>query len=251
VIIYSGSSSSPVALTKGDWRLSVKHPGTSGQVSLLGYVSDNASGWGRGIAFTKDISEMGLVCFPATADSAISLGAYAGHSGLPYEVTPGKEQAGELRGYSGRGVRVDGVQIMDLAAPDNPVSPFNEITNKSGLGAFRIFGGTSGAGPHVAGAALLVKQYTPTLDGLKIRAALRQGALADSQVGAVPSYKWGYGKLRIYQAIYSKDPPLNTAPTAQIVTDANPRARSRGAASTGGRISCLSPSRARTRSGVQ
>ena len=221
VILYSGTSTSPKALTKGDWRLSVKHPGTSGQVLLLGYVSDNASGWGKGIAFTKDISEMGLVCFPATADSAISLGAYAGHSGFPYEVTPGKEKAGELRGYSGRGVRVDGVQIMDLAAPDNPVSPFNEIANKSSLGAFRIFGGTSGAGPHVAGAALLVKQHTPTLDGLKIRAALRQGALADSQVGAVPSYKWGYGKLRIYPAIYGKDPPLNTTPTAQIVTDAN------------------------------
>ena len=204
-------------IAHGYWRLWANAPATTGNVLLLGYVSDPLSRWGKGIQFTQNISEKGIICWPATADSAITVAAYAGHVGIPYENKPTGDKTGWLRKYSGRGTRVDGAQIMDIAAPDNPVSPYNERPGYShGQGAYRIFGGTSGAGPHVAGAALLIKQHTPALDGLAVRAAIRKGALVDKAVGTTPSETWGYGKLRVYNAIYNTSPTANTPPQAKI-----------------------------------
>ena len=210
--LLAGSHSSPGKLPSGSWTLTVKNPKTSGQVELLGYVYDPTSRWSKGIAFsTTQVSEKGIICWPATADSAITLGAYAGHVGAPFEHPVTGDKAGDLRRYSGRGVRIDGKQIMDITAPDNPLAPYDKA-----LGAFRVFGGTSGAGPHVAAAAALIKQANPALDGLEVRAAIRKGALVDAQVGTAPSDTWGYGKLRIYRSIFGKDPTANTAPTIKV-----------------------------------
>jgi len=210
--LLAGSRQSPKPLPAGAWSLMVKNPKSSGKVELLGYVSDATSRWSKGIAFSAaQVSEKGIICWPATADSAITLGAYAGHVGAPYEYPVTGDKAGDLRRYSGRGARIDGTQIMDITAPDNPLAPYNKIH-----GAYRVFGGTSGAGPHVAAAAALIKQADPTLDGLGVRAALRKGAKADAQVGAVPSATWGYGKLRVYRSIFGKDPVANTAPSVTV-----------------------------------
>ena len=217
ITIQGGGFPNYKAITNGYWKLWVMAPATAGSVLLLGYVHDRVSGWSKGIQFNKDVSEKGLVCWPATADSAITVGAYAGHVGIPYEYKPTGDKIGWLRKYSGRGVRVDGAQIMDIIAPDNPVAPYNVRSGYShGLGAYRVFGGTSGAGPHVAGAALLIKQHTPSLTGLTVRAAIRKGALVDKAVGTVPSETWGYGKLRVYNSIYGTDPTPNTPPKAKI-----------------------------------
>ena len=203
-------------IASGTWKLWAQAPATTGNVLLWGFVRDAISRWGKGIQFTTAISEEGIVCWPATADSAITLGAYAGHVGLVYEPIPSGDKQGDLRKYSGRGARIDGAQVMDITAPDNPVSPYNERPGYNSLGAYRLFGGTSGAGPHVAGAALLMKQHTPSLDGIAVRTAMRKHALVDGQVGAVPSDKWGYGKLRLYHSIYGAAPVANTAPVAKI-----------------------------------
>ncbi len=204
-------------LAPGTWTVLVKNPGTNSKVSLLGYVSDNMGWWGS--YFDDFVSEKHIISWPGTADSAITVAAYAGHVGKPFENPPTKNKSGELRLYSGRGRRIDGKAILDIAAPDNPITSLHEA-GKFGHGAFQVFGGTSGAGPHVAGAALLLKQHDPGLDGLAVRKALRAGALADTQVGTVPSDKWGYGKLRIYQSIYGKAPTPNKAPTARILVSA-------------------------------
>ena len=211
-ILSAGTSSTPATIPTGTWTLVIKHPKASGaKITVLGYLYDGISRWGKGIAFTTHASELGIICWPATADSAITLAAYAGHVGAPHEYPATTDKVGDLRRYSGRGVRIDGKQIMDIAAPDNPLVPSDK-----GHGVFRVFGGTSGAGPHVAAAALLIKQHSPTLDGLAVRAALRKGALVDAQVGSAPNDRWGAGKLRVYRSIYGKDPVANTAPTAAI-----------------------------------
>ncbi len=217
IYIQVGSAPKYQPIATGYWRLWATAPVTTGNVTLRGYVRDPLSRWSKGIQFTKDISEKGIICWPATADSAITVAAYAGHVGMPYEYKPSGDSTGWLRKYSGRGTRIDGAQIMDIAAPDNPISPYNERPSfKHGLGSYRVFGGTSGAGPHVAGAALLLKQHTPSLTGLTARAAIRKGALVDKAVGSVPSETWGYGKLRIYNSIYNTSPTPNTAPQAKI-----------------------------------
>jgi hypothetical protein len=183
----------------------------------LGYVGDDLSSWGSGAAFGQHVSEEGLVCFPATADSAITVAAYAGHAGAPYDVLKTGDASGDLRYYSGSGERIDGAKIVDLAAPDNPLTPVNSTFSSAvGPADYQLFAGTSGAGPHVAGAAALIKQLDPTLDGLAVRDRLRKGALADAQVGAVPSDTWGMGKLRIYRSLFGVDPPANTPPRAAI-----------------------------------
>jgi subtilisin family serine protease len=215
VYLYGGTLSTPAMLPKGYWTLTVKHPGVSNSLVLYGYVSDNVSGWGNGAAF-HNVSEKGLICFPATADSAITVAAYTGHAGDPYDIFNTGNKSGELREYSGRGERIDGTEIMDVAAPDNPLTPINSTMSFAGQADYQLFGGTSGAGPHVAGAAALLKQLEPTLSGVAVRDRLRKGALADKDVGTVPSETWGMGKLRVFRTLYGKDPVANTAPTAKI-----------------------------------
>jgi hypothetical protein len=159
------------------------------------------------------------VCFPATADSAIGVAAYVGHAGPPY--SPYEDPAGSLRRFSGRGLRIDGAALMDIAAPDNPLSALSRADYGSGyeigLGSFVVFGGTSGAGPHVAGAAALLAQVQPGMSGIEVRDALRSGALVDDQVTGDATHPveqlWGAGKLRIHEALYSTSPAPNTPPS--------------------------------------
>jgi subtilisin family serine protease len=129
------------------------------------------------------LSQDYTVTWPATADSSITVTAYtvAGD--------------GDIDSYSGWGPRIDGLPIVDIAAPGRSVysaSPWNP-------GDFSYFAGTSGAGPHVAGAAALLKELIPDLDNGKCREYLRAGAQQD--VYTTDPSRWGAGKLRIYSAI--------------------------------------------------
>lgn len=216
-----GGSYPPIA--SGEWTLTLSDPETADasapDVPVAAYVMDDVSGWGLGAHFPLYTSEAHLVCFPATADSAIGVAAYVGHAGAPY--TSAGEVAGQLRRFSGRGLRIDGASVLDIAAPDNPLSPLSRADYGSGaevgLGSYVVFGGTSGAGPHVAGAAVLLKQLHPELTGAEVRAALREGALVDAQVTGDASHPveqlWGAGKLRIHQALYAATPAPNTPPS--------------------------------------
>ncbi len=214
--LLGGTTLNPKALPKGTWTVSIKNPGAA-PVDVLGYVGDAIGGWTSGVSFSSDATEKHLVVWPATADSAITVCAYAGHVGSPYEYQVTGDKSGDLRKYSGRGKRIDGKSIVNVCAPDNPVVPSDASTGVTGLGTHRVFGGTSGAGPHVAAAAVLVLQHNPALKPAAVLSALEKGALSDTQTGAVPSDTWGSGKVRIHRAIFGKDPDANTAPTVKIV----------------------------------
>ncbi len=222
---YRGGQYHPI--DNGSWSLVISDPADTDPdqpaVELSGYLSDDISGWGVGVHFPEYTSEEHLVCFPATADSAITVAAYTGHGEMPYD-PPGSEAAGKLRRYSGRGTRIDGVSIVDIAAPDNPLAPTSRVDYGGGIeighGAYRVFGGTSGAGPHVAGAAALVKQLYPELDGYQVRDRLRQAALVDADVAPDPVHAvedlWGGGKLRVFEALFGHGPAPNTPPSIAI-----------------------------------
>jgi hypothetical protein len=74
--------------------------------------------------------------------------------------------------------------------------------------------------PHVAAAAAILKQYIPALTPAQIRTAIQDGALEDANTGATPNDDWGYGKLRILQALKEADrtpPAWDTTVGAQSV----------------------------------
>jgi len=220
---WNGNVTSPIEA--GTWLLSMRDttdPTPAGSVEVSGYISDEKSGWGVGARFATNVSEEHLIGFPATADSAVSVAAYAGRSDPPFDAYPGHQ--GQLRFYSCRGTRLDGVSVMDVAGPDNPLSAISRMDYWGNMtlpyGAYMEFSGTSGASPHVAGTAALVKQVHPDWTGQQVRDAIRAGALVDGDVvsdgiTAVEDL-WGAGKLRAYEAVYGESPVADNPPTITI-----------------------------------
>ena len=203
-----GESQTPPPVPTGSWLLHAAEgsaPGTP-DLTLIAYVMDELSGWGMGINFPSYSSEEHLIGFPGTADHGIAISAYTGH-GYDYG-TPG-----ERAFYSGRGHRIDGMAILDIAGPDDPITAGYRAGSP---GVYFIYGGTSGASPHVAGAAALLFQAHPEWTGVEVTQALHDGALVDANVGTVPNDDWGYGKLRVYRSLYGQDPPTGSPPSIAV-----------------------------------
>jgi subtilisin family serine protease len=162
----------------GNWIFAFAGPATA----MHGFFGDDVSGWTSSSNWLST-DQRSTVSWPATADSAISVAAY----------NPLND--GGINAFSGQGPRIDGRPDVDLAAPGSTVFSISAFTP----GDFTPFGGTSAAGPHVAGAAALLRQLLPGLDSGTCRAWLRAGAAQDEHTGD-PDL-WGAGKLRIYSAV--------------------------------------------------
>jgi MYXO-CTERM domain-containing protein len=207
VYLY-GEGLSPASIELGGWTLRVKDPSPQGgaPVEVIAYLFDDASGWGKGIHFPEFSSEDHLVGYPGTADFGVAVSAYTGHGFFGGE-------SGERAEYSGRGHRIDGASILWIAAPDDPIT----AGYREGSPAVDfVYGGTSGASPHVAGAAALLIQQDPARTGKDVREAIKAGALVDEAVGAVPNDDFGHGKLRIYKSLFGEDPPGGSAPVVTV-----------------------------------
>ncbi|MBK9260583.1 MAG: S8 family serine peptidase [Polyangiaceae bacterium] len=207
-IYVFGQNANPPPIPAGTWTITVNDPAPPGapDLALIGYVMDDMSGWGKGIFFPEHASEDHLIGHPGTADHGLAVAAYVGHGflfGSPGERAP----------YSGRGYRIDGKKILAISAPDDPITAgFREGEQASGL----IYGGTSGASPHVAGAAALLLQAHPDWTGADVHEAIRNGALVDEHVGQAPNDDFGYGKLRIHRSLFGQDPPAGSDPRISI-----------------------------------
>ncbi len=195
------------ALPVGAWKLAAR--GGASPVTVDGYVSDDQSSWGLGAAWdtaiATDASTLGV---PSTADHCIAVGAMPDHvadaatpwfamSYWDYDVPAGfTETQLQVRAYSPRGPRIDGVQKPDLLAPDNPwaAAPHTtQDTYKFPYAAYSVFGGTSGASPHVTGLSALLAQTG--VHGDAARDALRKGATKGDGSVALPNGDYGYGAL--------------------------------------------------------
>ena len=100
-----------------------------------------------------------------------------------------------INSFSGRGTRIDNVGTVVVAAPGSIVYTIGRNVT------YTAFGGTSSAGPHVAGAAALLLQADSTLGHAGVKSLLQSGAISDTYTGSVPNTTWGYGKLRILNSI--------------------------------------------------
>jgi MYXO-CTERM domain-containing protein len=157
------------------------------------FVADYQTSWAYGATFTQDTPDR-TICAPSTADSAISVAAYVLHDD-PFFYPFGK--TGELAGYSGRGPRLDGVPGIEIAAPDNPMSLAPPKDNGSSSAILTPFGGTSGAGPHVAAGVALLRQLFPKETGPELRQRLIGGARNDAFATKDKQTTFGAGKLDV------------------------------------------------------
>jgi subtilisin family serine protease len=211
------------SIARGEWTLRIE--GIQEEGTLFGRVADYYSGWGRGIGWVNPTPDSGTMVFPSTADSAIGVAAFGGrHEGF------GGGGPWDLRAYSGRGPRIDGARGVDIAAPDDPYAAMSYTEEYAeygvGRGWLMTFGGTSGAGPHIAAAlALLIEQnpdWTPDqLEQQLFNAAGGNDLTPD--YGQVPNAHWGYGQVDVFKALYGEPRPTatNQTPIADLVVETN------------------------------
>lgn len=156
---------------------------TVSSMRVEGMLGDDGFSW-SGLARWSSASESNTVTWPATADSAIGVAAYKN-----------KSSDTNINTFSGRGIRLDDDRSVDVAAPGSTVYSIGRNVT------YTAFGGTSSAGPHVAGASALLLQADTTIRHARVRELLHAGAIADAFTGTVPNATWGFGKLRIVNAL--------------------------------------------------
>jgi len=173
------------------------------------------------------------ICTPADADNAIAVGAYTSrknwtnYEGKSYSY-PG-ETVDTVASFSSRGPRVDGVQKPDIAAPgciiascrDRIIYPWpyynananiypyypliidnDGLNDGNGPADYFLMAGTSMSSPMAAGAAALLLQAHPELEGNP--AAVTYRLQQTASMAHSPDYISGYGTLDVYLAITSE-----------------------------------------------
>ncbi len=128
--------------------------------------------WHHDIEYPVPTGSLGI---PSDARGALSVGA----------IHRDQWDLGTVASYSSRGPTADGRIKPDLVAPSG-------VTTAS-YGADKLFGGTSAATPHVAGAAALLKSANPSLSRDELWQALVESTVDLGAPGKDDST--GYGKL--------------------------------------------------------
>ena len=162
-------------------------------VPLELYTSDTTSSWAYGVTFAH-ATDGKTVCHPATADRGLAVAAYTLHDEDGYY---GSSRVGEIAMYSSAGPLIRGGAGIGIAAPDNPMSATVNAYGKKTTANYTPFGGTSGAGPHVAAAAALLRQAYPNESAAQLRARIVDNARGVSG----SNERWGAGKLDTVAAL--------------------------------------------------
>jgi MYXO-CTERM domain-containing protein len=208
VILYAfnGNGTVPKPFDVGTWTLTVTGDANNA-ITVDAYLADDQSTWAVGAAWDATIAtDRSTVGVPSVADHCIAVNAQPDHLETPsepwfhfyydvYDVPMGyADMDKSIRAYSPRGPRIDGVIKPDVTAPDNPwTATEHDMGSMIPYGSFRVFGGTSGASPHVTGVAALLAQAGITGDAA--RDAIRSGAQVDDLTGTIPNGDYGYGRL--------------------------------------------------------
>jgi hypothetical protein len=200
--IYVNNDSNPNL--NGTWELHVVNE-TGSPIELISNVADDVSSWAGGAEFLDYYTDQRNVTWPATADGAFVNGSYSTRGFEGYGgVGGGSIPVGEISAFSGRGTRIDGRHLLDIASPGN-YDVYSTRSSQDGagypVGSYRQFSGTSAAGPHVAAACALVQQQYPSASMRDVAFLITSHAATDAFTGSVYNDTWGWGKLRILHAV--------------------------------------------------
>lgn len=157
------------------------------------YVIDGRNSWERGAQFDSNTPTR-TICEPATADNTISVAAYTLHDESAYNPS---SKLGELASYSSRGPLLDGTNGIRIGAPDNPLSLAPPYFDPNDVGTYMPFGGTSGAGPHVAASLALLRQLFPSESAAQIKERVLSSARHDAFATQDALSTFGHGKLDV------------------------------------------------------
>ena len=196
-------------LSEGEYALKVHNSGDSPQTVDL-FVADQY-GYFVGGALKEHNSKAGTISHPATADTAISVGAYRANVDSWY----GQVEVGDLTYYSGQGPRIDGERGIDIVAPSDALAAWHDPTGTH-YPQWSYASGTSGSLPQVTGAVAVMLQVSPDLSPEQVKQRLAGSGLSDTFTGALPNHIWGQGKLSVFGAAYDGPPTDNARPMAQV-----------------------------------
>lgn len=185
-------------LPSGEWLLRLRNTGAA-PVTVDAWIerSDN------GPAFhTDDATRAGTISIPGTAQSVITVGAYAQSGFLFFDWT------GDLAASSSRGPTRDGRTKPDIAAPGVGIKSAQARSSTNCCcdccGSFYTnMNGTSMAAPHVTGVAALMFQQDPNLTAALVKEHLMNTARVPDGVDPddLPDSNWGAGKVDAAAAV--------------------------------------------------
>jgi MYXO-CTERM domain-containing protein len=190
-----------------DQTITVTVTNTSTPATVHGYIFDNASSWGQGVYWLANTTDANTYGVPSTSDRTMAIGTWLADFPIPPRL------AGELADHSSRGPRRDGMDTIDLVAPEDHITSFTR--SMLPWGQLWVGGGTSNASPVAVGVAAALLSLQPTLTPDQLAAQLRTGARAETQMGTLPNDNWGSGKLSAYRSRYAMAPVAVLPPVAR------------------------------------
>lgn len=208
--------------------------GSSGTWRLILYgnnvVNGRYDGWIQGCCSWVNPDNQMRVGMPGTARNAITVGAYTTKNRWT-DVTGSSRSIsaalGAIAAFSSDGPTRDGRLKPEITAPGQMIC--STLSDQSPAGAYGsmypstsylcqdgrhgIAEGTSMSAPHVTGAVALLLSLNRSLDAAQLKELLTRHARSDLFTGAVPNYRWGYGKLDVLAAAHAMSPPATATST--------------------------------------
>ncbi len=122
-VVYASDYYDPLPM--GKWLFEVENGGEAAQPVDL-FMADHTGYFYTGM-LEEHVTKAGTISHPATADSALSVGAYRAN----VDSWGGEVEIGDLSFYSGRGPRIDGERGLDIVGPSDMLAAWGGPTSPS------------------------------------------------------------------------------------------------------------------------